>query len=94
MCVRQLITVADQHGHCCHVGTLLQGASRWRVLHNARLLLGVIKLLLFFLSFVISNSVYFAAFFGPQSCFFSRTGKFLACRRTSARLCLSSTRSC
>jgi hypothetical protein len=44
------------------------------VLHNARLLLGCIKLMLFFLAFVISQSVYFAAFFGTESCFFSRTG--------------------
>ncbi|KAF6252972.1 hypothetical protein COO60DRAFT_478769 [Scenedesmus sp. NREL 46B-D3] len=50
------------------------GASRWQVLHNARLLLGCIKLMLFFLAFVISQSVYFAAFFGTESCFFSRTG--------------------
>jgi hypothetical protein len=44
------------------------------VLHNALLLLGCIKLMLFFLAFVISQSVYFAAFFGTESCFFSRTG--------------------
>jgi len=34
----------------------------------------VIKGLLFFVSFVFSNSIYFAAMFGPTSCFFSRTG--------------------
>jgi hypothetical protein len=59
---------------CCAFVFVLQGASRWLVLHNARLLLGCIKLMLFFLAFVISQSVYFAAFFGAESCFFSRTG--------------------
>jgi hypothetical protein len=44
------------------------------VLHSALLLLGCIKLMLFFLAFVISQSAYFAAFFGTESCFFSRTG--------------------
>jgi hypothetical protein len=53
-----------------------QGSSRWLVLHNSRLLLGAIKLMLFFLAFVISQSVYFAAFFGTESCFFSRTGEW------------------
>jgi ABC-type uncharacterized transport system permease subunit len=50
----------------------LQGSS-----HNARLLLlRCIKLMLFFLAFVVSQSVYFAAFFGTESCFFSRTGEW------------------
>lgn len=44
-------------------------------LRHSRPLLAAVKLMLFFLSFVISNAVYFAAFFGPDSCFFSRTGK-------------------
>ena len=34
----------------------------------------VIKFLVFFVSFVITNSIYFAVIFGPKSCFFSRTG--------------------
>ena len=34
----------------------------------------VIKFLLFFISFVFTNSIYFSAIFGPHSCFFSRTG--------------------
>lgn len=38
------------------------------------LLLPPIKLLLFFTSLVWSNAIFFAATFGPHSCFFSRTG--------------------
>ena len=33
-----------------------------------------VKLLLFFVSLVWSNAIFFAAAFGPHSCFFSRTG--------------------
>jgi hypothetical protein len=69
-----------------HFIMLLQGVSRWLVLHNARLLLGCIKLMLFFLAFVISQSVYFAAFFGTESCFFSRTGAQLECSVLNAPL--------
>lgn len=39
-----------------------------------RWILEVIKLLLFFLSFVVGQSIFFAVFFGPDSCFFSQTG--------------------
>lgn len=39
-----------------------------------RALLAVIKLVLFLLCFQISNSLFFAIFFGRDSCFFSRTG--------------------
>lgn len=44
----------------------------WR--HHHALMLPFIKLLLFCLSFVISNSAYFGAYFGTESCFFERTG--------------------
>eukprot|EP00775_Hariotina_reticulata_P006178 gene6178-6416_t len=43
-------------------------------LRHPGLLLGSIKLMLFFVSFVFSNTIYFASFFGIHSCFFSRTG--------------------
>jgi hypothetical protein len=66
---------------------LSQGSSRWLVLHNALLLLGCIKLMLFFLAFVISQSVYFAAFFGTESCFFSRTGEQAANKQSFERQC-------
>lgn len=42
--------------------------------NKPKLLLHVIKLLLFFMSFVIANTVFFAIEFGPHSCFFSATG--------------------
>ena len=34
----------------------------------------VLKFLVFFVSFVLTNTIYFAVIFGPKSCFFSRTG--------------------
>jgi len=43
-------------------------------LHRKGFLLGSIKLTLFFFTFVISNAIFMAANFGPESCFFSRTG--------------------
>lgn len=48
-------------------------------LRRPKLVISTIKLLLFFLSFVISNAAYFAAFFGPECCFFSRTGVCVWC---------------
>ncbi|GBF95378.1 hypothetical protein Rsub_07806 [Raphidocelis subcapitata] len=51
---------------------VLVSPPSWRRVNAA--LLPLIKLLLFCCSFVVSNSLFFAAFFGPQSCFFSRTG--------------------
>jgi len=50
----------------------LAAAAGWSRRHA--LLLPLIKLLLFCLSFVVSNTVFFAAFYGPESCPFSRTG--------------------
>jgi hypothetical protein len=44
----------------------------WRI--RQRWILELIKLLLFFLSFVVGQSIFFAVFFGPDSCFFSQTG--------------------
>ncbi len=55
----------------------LDAASDWRGAHW--LLLRLIKVLLFCLSFVISNSVFFALFFGAASCPFSRTGGSPVC---------------
>lgn len=44
-------------------------------LHRHNFLLGCIKLALFFFTFAISNAIFMAANFGPESCFFSRTGE-------------------
>ncbi|KAI8463937.1 MAG: hypothetical protein J3K34DRAFT_462197 [Monoraphidium minutum] len=60
---------ARRPGACGAAGA---GARPWALRRG--LLLPLIKLLLFCLSFVISNSVFMAIFFGPKSCFFSRTG--------------------
>jgi hypothetical protein len=51
---------------------VLSAPPAWRPVNRA--VRPLIKLLLFCCSFVISNSVFFAIYFGPQSCFFSRTG--------------------
>eukprot|EP00878_Enallax_costatus_P041931 GHUV01048859.1.p1 GENE.GHUV01048859.1~~GHUV01048859.1.p1 ORF type:complete len:610 (+),score=193.30 GHUV01048859.1:830-2659(+) len=60
--------------HVTRGGTLRPHSKETWWLRHSKPLLGGIKLLLFFLSFVISNAIYFAGFFGPESCFFSRTG--------------------
>jgi hypothetical protein len=55
-----------------HCNIALQAWYHW--LHRTRLLLGCIKLALFFFTFVISNAFFMAVYFGTESCFFSRTG--------------------
>jgi len=42
--------------------------------NRPRLLLPVIKFLLFFVSYVYANAIFFATQFGSKSCFFSRYG--------------------
>ena len=42
--------------------------------HRA-VLLPLVKILIFFVSFVVSNTIFFSSFFGRDSCFFSRTGE-------------------
>lgn len=57
---------------CCVLYMSCQAWYHW--LHRKGFLLGSIKLTLFFFTFVISNALFMAANFGPESCFFSRTG--------------------
>ena len=63
---------AATRGGVARAGGGGDGAALWRRRHGA--LLPMIKLALFCLSFVVSNSVFFGAAYGPESCFFSRTG--------------------
>ena len=51
---------------------LSSSLPRW--LLPPHLMLPLIKLLLFFVSFVFSNAIFFAAHFGADSCFFSTYG--------------------
>jgi len=61
--------------HMTKGGRVVRQEEAWyHWLHRKGLLLGSIKLTLFFFTFVISNAIFMAAYFGPQSCFFSRSG--------------------
>jgi hypothetical protein len=64
-----MITRYVTRGGCIHT---LEPGIFW--LNRPWLLLRVIKFLLFLCGFVYSNAIFFAAEFGPKSCFFSRTG--------------------
>ncbi|KAK9829176.1 hypothetical protein WJX72_004342 [[Myrmecia] bisecta] len=67
----KLIWIARYVTRGGHVHRLKPGIF-W--LNRPWLLLPVIKFLVFFVSFVYSNSIFFTTQFGPNSCFFSRTG--------------------
>jgi hypothetical protein len=63
--------------------SLLRHATRGAMVHrlppsawvgSPRLVLLGIRLLMFLLSFLFSNAVFFASQYGPHSCFFSRAG--------------------
>lgn len=66
-----LIWIARYATRGGHVHRLTPGIF---FLNRPWLMLHVIKFLLFFVSFTYANAIFFAAEFGPKSCFFSSVG--------------------